>query len=82
MIHRKRLTLLLLALFASAGSACQAQTKMISPGLLALGLDTESARRVLRFSFATSTTPEECRRAAEHLGALAGTLAGLSSLPG
>jgi len=68
--------------FASAGSACQAQTKMISPGLLALGLDAESARRVLRFSFATSTTAGECRRAAEHLGALAGTLAGLTSLPG
>lgn len=65
--------------FASAGSACQAQTKEISPALLALGLDADTARRVLRFSFSTSTTPAECRAAAQHLAALTSTLAQLTT---
>ena len=65
--------------FASAGSACQAQSKEISPALLALGLDADTARRVLRFSFSTSTTPAECRATATHLAALTSTLAHLTT---
>lgn len=67
--------------FASAGSACQAQAKSISPALLALGLDAETARRVLRFSFATTTTVAEVEAAAAHLGALSPRLAQLSTPP-
>lgn len=65
--------------FVSAGSACQAQSKEISPALLALGLDHESARRVLRVSFATSTTVDDCNTAVDQLAALVPLLATLAA---
>ena len=64
-------------IYASAGSACQAKKKDVSPAVLALGLDHESARRVLRFSFAGESTPEEATAAVAALEALAPTLAKL-----
>ena len=55
----------------SAGSACHAKEKAASPALLALGLTPDEARRVLRFSFARTTTLAEVEAAAEALGAVA-----------
>jgi cysteine desulfurase len=46
-----------------AGSACQARSSALSPGLIALGLDEDQARRVLRFSFSLGTDPEAVRAA-------------------
>jgi len=46
-------------LAVSAGSACQARKGGISPALSAAGLDDDQARRVLRFSFAGTTTLDE-----------------------
>jgi len=63
--------------FASAGSACQAHSKNLSPALLALGLDDEAARHVLRFSFAPETTEADCERAAQALATVAAQLARL-----
>lgn len=53
--------------YVSAGSACQSRTRAISPALLALGLDAEGARRVLRLSFTHGATAEDGRRAATTL---------------
>jgi cysteine desulfurase len=58
----------------SAGSACHAKTDAISPGLVALGLDGEQAKRVLRFSFARTTTVPEIDAAADALERVAGEL--------
>ncbi|MBC8451184.1 MAG: cysteine desulfurase [Planctomycetes bacterium] len=66
-----------LDVFASAGSACQAHSKDLSPALLALGLDDEAARHVLRFSFSAETTRVECEQAAEALARVAEQLAHL-----
>src|SRR5262245_3256887 len=55
----------------SAGSACHAKTKAVSPALIALGLSPDEARRVLRFSFARTTTAAEVEEAAAALGAVA-----------
>jgi len=55
----------------SAGSACHAKNKAVSPALLALGLSPDEARRVLRFSFARTTTPADVEGAAAALGAVA-----------
>ncbi|MDE0895503.1 MAG: cysteine desulfurase family protein [Planctomycetota bacterium] len=63
--------------FASAGSACQAKKQDLSPALLALGLTTEQARRVLRFSFSSSTTTADCIEAARRMASVAGSLARL-----
>ncbi len=63
--------------YASAGSACQAKKTELSPALLAMGLDPDQARRVLRFSFAAESTPDEATRAVAALEALAPTLAEL-----
>ncbi len=60
--------------FTSVGSACQAKKGGISPALLALGLDQERARRVLRISFSRFTSAEEVRAAAQALEAVAAEL--------
>ncbi|MDF1798171.1 MAG: aminotransferase class V-fold PLP-dependent enzyme [Planctomycetota bacterium] len=65
------------SVYASAGSACQAKKKDLSPALLALGLHADEARRVLRFSFSAETTPAECRAAIDALAAVAQSLAHL-----
>ena len=49
--------------YTSVGSACNARSKHVSPGLLALGLDDRSARQVLRLSFAKTTTGDDVREA-------------------
>ncbi len=49
--------------YTSVGSACHARSKSVSPGLLALGLDDQSARQVLRLSFACTTNEEQVRAA-------------------
>jgi cysteine desulfurase len=61
----------------SAGSACQSRKKETSPGMLALGLAPEEARRVLRFSFGRQTTEDEVACALEALGAVCRELAGV-----
>ena len=48
---------------ASAGAACSAGSKDLNPALLALGLNDDEARSVLRFSFARTTTREEVEEA-------------------
>lgn len=53
--------------FVSAGSACQANSKALSPGLVALGLSDDDVRRVLRVSFGRSTCVEDIERAAQAL---------------
>jgi cysteine desulfurase len=53
--------------YVSAGSACNAGHKTASAGLLALGLGPEEAARVLRFSFARTTTRAEILRGAQAL---------------
>jgi cysteine sulfinate desulfinase/cysteine desulfurase-like protein len=45
---------------------------------LALGLDADRARRVLRLSFSALTTGEELQAALDALGSLAPELEGLS----
>ena len=62
----------------SAGSACQARSREISPALLALGLNAERAKRVLRFSFSRHTRVEEVEHAVHALLALAPELEALS----
>jgi cysteine desulfurase len=64
--------------FVSVGSACQSNDSSVSPALLALGLDAERARRVLRLSFSALTTSDEVLTALEALGSLAPELEGLS----
>jgi cysteine desulfurase len=53
--------------YVSAGSACNAGHRTASAGLLALGLGPEEAARVLRFSFARTTTRAEVLRGARVL---------------
>ncbi len=60
--------------YTSVGSACHARKGALSPALLALGLDEERARRVLRFSFARTTSLEELRGALDALESVAGEL--------
>ena len=64
--------------FVSVGSACQSNESTISPALLALGLDAERARQVLRISFSALTTGDEVDAALDALGSLAPELEGLS----
>lgn len=64
---------------ASAGSACQASKKELSPVALALGLTPDEARRVMRFSFSRATTVAEAERGAELLAELATRLEALRS---
>jgi len=51
----------------SVGSACQARKGTIPPALLALGLDENRARRVLRVSFSRETTASDVTAAAAAL---------------
>jgi len=60
--------------YTSVGSACQAKKGGISPALLALGLDEERAKRVLRVSFARTTTLDEVDGALAALHAVADEL--------
>jgi len=64
--------------FVSVGSACQSNDSSVSPALLALGLDAERARRVLRLSFSALTTDEEVLAALDALESLAPELEGLT----
>ena len=64
---------------ASAGSACHAGKKELSPVALALGLSPDEARRVMRFSFACTTTVEEAERAVALLAELAAQLEAVQS---
>ena len=64
--------------YASAGSACQAKKQDLSPALLALGLTSDQARRVLRFSLCPSTTPGDCIEAARRMKPVADALAHLT----
>jgi cysteine desulfurase len=62
----------------SAGSACQAAKREVSPTYAALGLDLAASREVLRFSFAPTTTPDEIDAALAALAAVARDLEGLA----
>jgi cysteine desulfurase len=53
--------------YTSIGSACQAKKRDLSAGLVALGLDQDSARQVLRISFARTTTRAEVEAALDAL---------------
>jgi len=57
--------------FTSVGSACQAKKGGLSPALLALGLDEERARRVLRISFSRHTSAADVRAGVDALAAVA-----------
>ena len=59
------------AVFTSVGSACQAKKGGISPALLALGLDEERAKRVLRLSFSRETSAAEVSAGVDALCAVA-----------
>lgn len=64
--------------FVSAGSACQASKKELSPAMRALGISSDEGRRVLRISFSRTTTSDELDRAAEILTELARELAAVA----
>jgi cysteine desulfurase len=53
-----------LGVFVSAGSACQATKRELSPALLALGLSDDDARSTLRLSMGRTTTADDIERAA------------------
>lgn len=65
--------------YVSAGTACQARSHEVSPTWLALGLAPEAARRVLRVSFARTTTLDEVQRAVQALAEVARELDGAGS---
>ena len=58
----------------SVGSACQAKAREISPALMALGLDEEQARGVLRLSFSRYSTTDQAREAGARLQDVASLL--------
>jgi cysteine desulfurase len=60
--------------YTSVGSACQAKKGGLSPALLALGLDEQRARRVLRVSFARETSLTDVRAGLDALCAVAAEL--------
>ncbi len=66
-------------LMASAGAACHASAKNVNPALLALGLNLEEARSVLRFSFGRSTTEEDVASALKIVEHVSQELGALSS---
>ncbi len=61
-------------IYTSVGSACQAKAKEVPPGLRALGLDDDEARRVLRMSFARDTREDEVVAAVDALVEIERTL--------
>jgi len=64
--------------YVSSGSACQAGRTQTSPGALALGLDGEAAKHLLRWSFSASTTLDEVTRGAKALAEVAADLGSTS----
>ncbi|MDE0903485.1 MAG: cysteine desulfurase family protein [Planctomycetota bacterium] len=64
--------------FIGVGSACQSASKVVSPVLLALGLDADSARQIARFSFSRETTPIDIGIAASALRKVSKSLKDLS----
>ena len=64
---------------ASAGAACQATSKDVNPALLALGLDAEQSRSVLRFSLGRFTTEAEVDEAIGIVARVSEELSALSS---
>lgn len=64
---------------ASAGAACQADAKDVNPALLALGLNADQARSVLRFSFGRFTTDEQVTEALQIVSRVSEELSALSS---
>lgn len=65
--------------YTSVGSACNTRSKKAPPGLLALGLDEQSARQVLRLSFAGTTSEDELRQAVAALRRVGQELGATSS---
>lgn len=59
---------------ASSGSACAAGRDEPSPVLLAMGVDPDTARTAIRFTWGVSTTQDELMRAAELLAESAARL--------
>ena len=66
-------------IYVGTGSACQSKKGALSPALLAHGLSEDEARRVLRFSFARTTTEAELERALSALRCVAQELEGVRS---
>lgn len=64
-------------ILASSGSACAAGRDEPSPVLLAMGYDPDTARTAIRFTWGTSTTPDELARAADELRQSGAMLRGL-----
>lgn len=61
-------------ILASSGSACAAGRDEPSPVLLAMGVDPDTARTAIRFTWGVSTTQDELMRAAELLAESAARL--------
>mgnify|MGYP001806669493 CR=1 FL=1 len=64
-------------ILASSGSACAAGRDEPSPVLLAMGLDADTARTAIRFSWGASTIQESLDSAARELAESAASLRGL-----
>ncbi|MFM2353315.1 MAG: hypothetical protein RLZZ608_721, partial [Actinomycetota bacterium] len=64
-------------ILASSGSACAAGRDEPSPVLLAMGLDADTARTAVRFSWGATTTAEQLDAAARELSESAAALRGL-----
>jgi len=64
--------------FVSAGSACQAAKKELSPALRALGLSGDEGRHALRISLARTTTDEDVERGCAALIEVARELAAVA----
>ncbi len=64
---------------ASAGAACHASATSVNPALMALGLNLEQARSVLRFSFGRSTTDEDIEHGLRVVAEVTQDLEALSS---
>jgi cysteine desulfurase len=65
--------------FVSAGSACQARSRELSPGLKAIGLSDDEARRMLRISMASTTSEADIDVAAAAIVEVARELERLAS---
>jgi len=70
----------LLGICASAGSACTTGDPEPSHVLRAMGLSSLQAQGAVRFSFGSTTTPEQIDSAAETLAGIVKKLRGVSSL--
>jgi cysteine desulfurase len=65
--------------FVSAGSACQARSRELSPGLKAIGLSDDEARRMLRISMGRTTSEAEVDLAADAIVEVARELERIAS---